>query len=409
MIDDENPDNLELTPRREDPGGSASAEGSSKASLSEGSDPAVGLKAARKGDFARWLQRVRGDGWGDVLFVPVVLLALIVYLSFASEYFLTGINITNLTLQAATLAIVAFGLSFVIFSGELDLSVGASVALVSVVSAMVMSKTGSIVLGVLTCLGVGATIGLLNGLIVTKLRVPSFIATFGMLTICSGIALAISDGAVISGVPVSLGNLANEGFLGIRWALWLVIGVFGALLFLQTQTSFGIRVFAVGGNREASRLSAIPVDRVLMLCFVITGLAVGLGGLVLTARVQSGQPQAGGTLALIAIAAIVVGGNNLLGGRGSITRTLWGVLLLSVLENGLQLEGVNTDLQRVIIGAVFIIAASAEFFRRRLRSRARSTKAAQSFQVVNAVEIVGEPPPKDSKKTSGAGDVSKRD
>jgi hypothetical protein len=153
--------------------------------------------------------------------------------------------------------------------------------------------------------------------------------------------------------------------------------VFATLLFVQTQTSFGIRVFAVGGNREASRLSAIPVDRVVLLCFVITGLAVGLGGLVLTARVQSGQPNAGGTLALIAIAAIVVGGNNLLGGRGSITRTLWGVLLLAVLENGLQLEGVNTDVQQVIIGAVFIAAASAEFFRRRLRSRGRAAEEAE--------------------------------
>ena len=325
----------------------------------------------------RRLDRVKGDGWGDVLFVPAVLLALILYLSYANEFFATELNVTNIFLQAATLAIVAFGLSFVIFAGELDLSVGAGVALVSVVSSEVMRDTGSIPLGVLTCLGVGAGIGLINGLIVTKLRVPSFIATFGMLTIAGGIALAMTDGATVSGVPSSLGNLANEGFLGIRWALWLVIAVFAALFFVQTQTSFGVRVFAVGGNREASRLSAIPVDRVILLCFVITGLCVGLGGLVLTSRVQSGQPNAGGLLALTAIAAIVVGGNNLLGGRGSISRTLWGVLLLAVLENGLQLEGVNDDLQRVVIGAVFIAAASVEFFRRRLRGRARAAEEAE--------------------------------
>lgn len=331
----------------------------------------------------RRLDRIKGDGWGDVLFVPAVLLALVLYLSYANEFFATELNITNLLLQAATLAIVAFGLSFVIFAGELDLSVGAGVALVSVCASMVMRDTGSIPLGVATCVAVGAAIGLINGLIVTKLKVPSFIATFGMLTIAQGVALAMTDGAVVSGVPQSLGNLANEGFLGIRWALWLVIGVFAALLFVQTQTSFGVRVFAVGGNREASRLSAIPVDRVVLLCFVITGICVGLGGLVLTSRVQSGQPNAGGLLALTGIAAIVVGGNNLLGGRGSISRTLWGVLLLAVLENGLQLEGVNDDLQRVVIGAVFIAAASAEFFRRRLRRRAR---AAEEAELIAAAE-----------------------
>jgi ribose transport system permease protein len=336
--------------------------------------PAEERRASYREGLRRRLDRVKGEGWSDVLFVPAVLTALCVYLTYANEFFLTEINITNILLQAATLAIVAFGLSFVIFAGELDLSVGAGVALVSVVSSMVMRDTGSILLGVLTCFAVGGTMGLLNGLVVTKLRVPSFIATFGMLTIAQGIALSLTEGAVVSGVPPELGNLANDSFLGIRWAVWLVIGVFVALFFVQTQTSFGVRVFAVGGNREASRLSAIPVDRVILLCFVITGLCVGLGGLVLTSRVQSGQPNAGGLLALTAIAAIVVGGNNLLGGRGSISRTLWGVLLLAVLENGLQLEGVNTDIQRVIIGIVFIAAASVEFFRHRLRRRARAAE-----------------------------------
>lgn len=351
-----------------------------------------------KGRLRRRLNRIQGDGWGDVLFVPLVLLALMVYLTFANEFFLTSLNITNILLQATVLAIVAFGLSFVIFSGELDLSVGAGVALVSVVGALVMRDTGSLLLGVVVCLAVGATIGLMNGLIVTKLQVPSFIATFGMLVIAQGVALALTDGATIAGLPDGLGNLANDSFLGIRWIIWLAIGVFAALFFVQTQTSFGVRVFAVGGNREASRLSAIPVDRIVLLCFVITGLAVGLGGLVLTARVQSGQPNAGGLLALTAIAAIVVGGNNLLGGRGSISRTLWGVLLLAVLENGLQLEGVNDDLQRVVIGVVFIAAASAEFFRRRLRSRARAAEEAKQ-----SGSGPGLPPPAQGAATGATG------
>ncbi|MEA2269040.1 MAG: ribose transport system permease protein [Solirubrobacteraceae bacterium] len=324
----------------------------------------------------RQLARIRGEGWGDVLFVPAVLLALVVYLSLANEFFLTSINVTNIFIQASILAIVAFGLTFVIIAGELDLSVGSGVALVSVIAAMVMRDSGSMLLGILAGIGLGLGIGLVNGLIVTRLEVPSFIATLGMLTIAHGVALALTDGAVVSGVPVGLGDLVNEGLLGIRWVLWLVLVVFAALYFLQNQTVFGARVFAVGGNREASRLSAIPVDRIRLLTFVISGITVGIAGIVLTARVQSGQPNAGGLLALTAIAAIVVGGTNLLGGRGSITRTLWGVLLISVLENGLQLEGVNDDLRQVIIGAVFIAAASVEFFRRQMRRRGRAIPVA---------------------------------
>lgn len=315
------------------------------------------------------LARIKGDGWGDVLFVPLVLAALILYLSLSTEFFLTSLNLTNLLTQAAVLAVVAFGLTFVILAGELDLSVGSGVALVSVVGAMVMRDTGSAWLGLLAALGVGLAIGLINGLVVTKLEVPSFIATLGMLTIAQGVALALTDGAVVAGVPASIGGLVTDSFLGIRWVLWLVAAVFVALFFVQAQTGFGVRVFAVGGNREASRLSAIPVDRIRLYCFLITGLCVGIAGFILLARVQSGQPNAGGLLGLTAIAAIVVGGTNLLGGRGSISRTLWGVLLIAVLTNGLQLKGIEEAVQQIVIGIVFIAAASADFVRRQLRRR----------------------------------------
>ena len=319
----------------------------------------------------RRLDRIKGDSWGEVLFVPGVLLALIVYLSFANEYFLTSVNITNILLQGAILAIVAFGLTFVIFAGELDLSVGSAVALVSVVCAMVMRDTQSVVLGAIAAVGLGALIGVINGLVVTRLKVPSFIATLGMLTIAQGVALALTDGATVAGLPSSAGDLVNSEFLGIRLVLWLVAAVFFAMFFIQTQTAFGVRVFAVGGNREAARLSAISVEKITLLCFVITGIVVGIAGLVLTARVQSGQPNAGNLLALTAIAAIVVGGTNLLGGSGSVSRTLWGVLLITVLQNGLQLQGVNDDLQQVVIGLVFIAAASVAFFRQQFRRRRR--------------------------------------
>ncbi len=316
------------------------------------------------------LARIKGDGWGDVLFVPLVLLALTLYLTFSTEFFLTSLNLTNLLTQAAVLAVVAFGVTFVILSGELDLSVGSAVALASVIGAMVMRDTdGSILLGLLATLGVGIGIGLVNGLVVTKLEVPSFIATLGMMTIAGGLALALTDGAVVGGVPREIGGLVTDSFLGVRWVLWLVLAVFAALFFVQAQTGFGVRVFAVGGNREASRLSAIPVDRIRLYCFLITGACVGIAAFILLARVQSGQPNAGGLLSLTAIAAIVVGGTNLLGGRGSISRTFWGVLLIAVLTNGLQLKGIDDSVQQIIIGVVFIAAASADFVRRQLRRR----------------------------------------
>lgn len=319
------------------------------------------------------LARARAEGLGSLLFVPIVLAAMVVYLSFSNQFFLTQINLTNILLQSAILAIVAFGVTFVILAGELDLSVGSGVALVSVITATVMRDTGSLELGVLLGVATGALIGAINGLVVTMLRVPSFIATLGMLVIAQGVALAMTDGAVVSGLPEGVGALANDKFLGLRWIIWLVVVVFVMAYSIQSQTIFGVRVFAVGGNREAARLSGMPVGRVVFFCFLISGITIGLGGLALTARVESGQPNAGGLLALTAVAAVVIGGTNLLGGRGSVARTLWGVLLISVLENGLSLEGVNEDLQQVVIGIVFILAASVEFVRYSL-ARRRGTR-----------------------------------
>jgi ribose transport system permease protein len=319
------------------------------------------------GFLRRWAVSARNEGWIDVLFVPVVIVALGAYFSAASPFFLTTLNITNLLIQGSILAFVAFGVTFVILAGELDLSVGSGVGLVSVVAALVMRDTDSIVLGILVALGVGLAIGAINGFVVTKLEVPSFIATFGMLVIANGIALAITDGGVVTGIPISIGNLATHSFLGIKWMIWLVAIVFVVLYVLQTQTAFGRRVMAVGGNREAARLAGIPVDRVRFLVFLVSGATMAIGGLALTSRVVSGQPNGGTLLELDAVAAIVIGGTSIFGGRGSLVRTLLGVLLIAELRNGLDLVGVGDDFKQVIIGAVLIAAASVAFVRRRIR------------------------------------------
>lgn len=324
------------------------------------------------------LKRSGAQGWVDLLFVPVMIVALGAYFASVNEFFLSSLNLTNILLQATVLAIVATGVTYVILTGNLDLSVGSGVALASVLAALVMRDTGSIPLGLLTAVAVGLSIGLINGFIVTKLEVPSFVATFGMLVIAHGIALAATDGGVVSGLPIGLGDLVFESFLGVRWVIWFAIIVFAVLWFVQNQTAFGVRVFAVGGNPAAAHLAGINVNRVRLLAFVISGITIGIGAFVLTARLESGQPNGGIFLELDAIAAIVIGGTSILGGRGSVVRTLAGVLLIVVLRNGLDLEGVSDDLKQITIGLVLIAAASVDFVRRRTSTRSPRPREAVS-------------------------------
>ncbi|NEK56990.1 ABC transporter permease [Geodermatophilus sabuli] len=312
--------------------------------------------------------RVRGALF-DRLFVPVVLLALIAYLSATNDAFFSRINVTNVLMQASILAIVSFGATFVIMAGQLDLSMGTGSALISVIGATVMVDTGSILLGVAVCLLAGLLLGLVNGLVVTALQVPSFIATLGTMIICGGVALALTNGGVVSGLPSGFREVATLRLFGLPVLVWGTAAVFLLLWWLQRQTVFGYQVLAVGGNAEAARLSGISLGRVRLLVFVLAGAATALAALALLVRVQSGQPNANGTLALEAIAAVVVGGTSLNGGRGSVVRTLWGVLLIAVLRNGLDLSGISEDYKQVVLGTVFILAASVDFLRRRLVRR----------------------------------------
>lgn len=317
--------------------------------------------------------------WLEVLFVPAVIAVLVIYLALDNAVFATSANLSNLLNQMVLLMIVSVGSTFVILSRELDLSIGAGVAITSVLVADVMVRTGSVLAGVLTGIAMGLCLGLVNGLLVTRLEVPAFIATLGTAVILRGIALSLTDGGVITGLPAGFVAFAKASFLGLSSIAWLMVVTLVALHLLQTQTSFGYRVLAVGGNAQAARLAGIPVLRIKMLCFLIGGLTIALGGLALTARVQSGQPNGAMSLELYAVAAIVIGGTSLFGGRGSVLRTVSGVLLIVILQNGLDLYGVSYDLQQVVVGAVFIGAASVDFVRRQLdRRRQRAQRVAES-------------------------------
>jgi len=304
--------------------------------------------------------------WIDVGFVPVILIVLVAALAILSPYFFSPRNFTEILLQAAILGIVSVGTTFVIVGGDLDLSIGANVALSGVICGLAMNAShDNIPLGIAAGLGCGVLIGLINGLISTRLHVPAFVATLGMLVIGQGVALSLTNGSSIANLPDAFGALANGNFLGLPGLVWWMFVTFIAGYLLLHRTVFGIRTFAVGGNREAARLAGIRVDSVRIANFVVCGLTGGIGGVLLAARVQAAQPTGGEIFTLYATAAVILGGTSLYGGRGSIFRTLLGVALIALLQNGLELLGVPYSNQQVAVGIVFIIAASSELIRRR--------------------------------------------
>jgi ribose/xylose/arabinose/galactoside ABC-type transport system permease subunit len=289
--------------------------------------------------------------------VVLAILALFSYFSLASPVFFDGNNLLNIGRQIALLAVAAFAMTFIILSGEIDLSVGAVAALIGILLAMALRSEYPIPVALLIALGAGISAGAINGFITAYLRVPSFIVTLGMFSVARGIAFAITNQRAIS--------VSNEDFLyafagaeplGIAVSVWYVAATLLALNFLLTRTSFGTHVYAVGGNMLAARLSGIPARRMKLLIFMLAGGLVGVGAILQTARVSTGFVDAGRNLELDAIAAVVLGGTSFTGGRGSLVRTVLGVLLIGILNNGLTLLNVQSYYQLVIKGAIIIIA-----------------------------------------------------
>ncbi|CAN5503147.1 sugar ABC transporter permease [soil metagenome] len=299
------------------------------------------------------------------LFVPVTVLVLVAALSLLTDVFFTSNNLLNVMTQMATLAIVSFGVTVVMIGGAFDLSVGAQVAVHGSISALVMAATGSVWAGVAAGLASGAVFGAVNGLLVTGLSINPFIVTLGTLVIGRGFALAITGARPVAGLPEGIRDFGLGSALGVPWLVWLMLACFAVATFVLHVSPFGLRIFAIGGSREAARLSGIRVNRDTVLAFVISGMFAAIAGMALTARLRSGQPNAGQLLELFAVAAVVLGGSSLYGGRGAVWRTMLGVALIAIIGNGLNLLNVSTPFQEMIIGAVFIVAASSEVLRSR--------------------------------------------
>lgn len=293
------------------------------------------------------------------------LIALVVVMAVLSRDFLNGQNLLNVGVQASVTAILAFGVTFVIVSAGIDLSVGSVAALSATVVAWCATKEGLPVwLSVLLGLAVGAAAGLVSGALVAYGRLPAFIATLAMLSVGRGLALVISGGSPIA-FPSALGGLGGTlgGWLPVPVLVLAATGALAALVLARTYT--GRAMFAIGGNEEAARLSGIDLRRRKLVIYALSGLFAAVAGIVLAARLTSAQPQAAVGYELDAIAAVVIGGASLSGGSGKASGTLIGALILAVLRNGLNLLSVSAFWQQVATGLVIALAVLLDTLRRR--------------------------------------------
>ncbi|MBO0997543.1 ABC transporter permease [Bacillus sp. SD075] len=295
------------------------------------------------------------------------LIGLCIILAFLSPSFIQVDNVMNIARQSSINALLALGMLLPILTAGIDLSIGSILAF-SIITAGMVSVTWGMhpILGVIVCLGVGALAGTLNGLLLTKLRLPHpFIATLGTMNVFRGLALIVTGASPIFGFPYLLNFVGQENIGIIPFSFLLVIIAYVFFHIFLTRSSTGRYIYAIGGNPEAARLSGIPVDRVLIIVYTLSGFMAALGGLVLIGRTNSASPIAGLSYELDAIAAVIIGGASFLGGVGTVWGTLIGALIIAVLRNGLNLLGTSSDLQTVVIGAVIIAAVFVDVLRRR--------------------------------------------
>jgi ribose transport system permease protein len=305
-------------------------------------------------------------------FRSLLALALMVLaLSLISDRFFTPDNGWNILRQISVNLCLSIGMTLVIVSGGIDLSVGAILALAGAVAAGLLKSgvvlpafdialqfttVGAVMAGIL----VGGGLGWVNGLAITRFQLPPFVATLGMLSIARGLTMLWTGGFPITGLGESFGHLGTGAFLGMPMPVWIMLGLAGVFVVVTRRTRFGRHLYAVGGNERAARLTGLPVNRVKIAVYTLGGALAGVAGLIVTARLDSAQPNAGLGYELDSIAAVVIGGTSLSGGRGSILGTVLGCLIIGVLNNGLFLLNVSPFWQQVIKGGVILLAVAID-------------------------------------------------
>lgn len=306
---------------------------------------------------SRWMAR-----YAVILGLGVVVIAF----SLASPAFMTVSNILNIGRQSTLLAIVAFGMTFVIISGEIDISIAATASAAGVTMASLLATGTPIVFAILAGVSVGAAIGLVNGLVITYGRVASFIMTLGMLNIVRGISLAATNASTIGFENETYRDIFHRfSLFGVPSPVLFAVILFALLYLLLHHSRYGAHVFAVGGSMELARLAGIPVKRIKVSIFVLSGSLAALSSVLTIARVGNGQPDADLGIVLNAIAAVVIGGTSFSGGVGSLGKTLIGAVLIGTLNNGLTVLGIDFDWQLVVRGLVIVTAVMADTVGRR--------------------------------------------
>jgi len=300
-------------------------------------------------------------------FLPFVsLIALCILIAALEPRFLSAGNLAGVARQTAVITIMAMGMTVVMVSGGIDLSVGSAMALAGVAGAFAMVGGAPVIAGIAIAVATGALCGLLNGVAVATLRIPPFIVTLGAMGIYRGIALLVTDGKSVVGLPSEFGYLAEGNLFGlVPIPLLIVLVVAITIHFLLVSTRLGRYCYAIGSNTEAARYAGVRVSRYQILFYALLGMLTGLAGAVESARLVTGQPTAGEAYELRVIAAVVIGGGSLSGGQGTVTGTIIGSLIMGVLANGANLLGISSFAQQVVIGAVIILAVTVDQFQRR--------------------------------------------
>ncbi|KUI35018.1 ABC transporter permease [Mycobacterium sp. GA-2829] len=335
----------------------------------KGSGGATTVASAITGEPVRLFSREWFTGITLRYAMVIILLLVIAYFSYRSARFSTLDNVVTILVAAAPFALIALGQTLVILTGGIDLSVGSVIAVSAMAgAATAKANPGQVWMTVLVAMVVGLAVGSLNGIMVSRLNVPPFIATLGTLTAGSGMAYVIGGGAPINGLPAEFGSIANTKILGLQIPVLLMILGIIALAIIMKRTTYGMRVYAVGGNRNAAEIAGINAKNVLFSVYAFSGLLAGLSGVMLASRVISGPPNLGQGYELDAIAAVVIGGASLMGGRGTIWGTALGLLMIQTLNNGLDILVVPAYWQDVIKGVLIVSAVAIDVWSSRRRT-----------------------------------------